>query len=179
MFKVLIPVFLLSMVPVIALADMVKSTITASNGVAVDKETDDFAQRYEYTSPVVVIDLPNPATGLPGHGWTFAVKIRRNTEISPLQLQGGFSYVGDWLHFSSAIFKGGAEADFHALNSSVGDCSGGCTLNESFAINFTPAQVKEHTQDGIVAVQLRAQNGTTVIFNVPVTYFDAVNEIAK
>lgn len=44
---------------------------------------------------------------------------------------------------------------------------------------LTPEDIKKHTQAGILAIQIRAQDTTTAIVEIPTSYLDAVEEVAK
>jgi hypothetical protein len=153
-----------------ASAEAVKSEVTASNGVPVTVYADEFAARYEYSAPVV---KASPCFAL-------VARVKRGTETSSVNLQGSCVYSGSWRFYSSAIFKGGAEAPFTSAGREVGSCRYGCTLTESFRIDLTPAQIKAHTENGIVAIQIRAsKTGDTTILEVPTSYFAAVEEVSR
>ncbi|GGB21362.1 hypothetical protein GCM10011380_08660 [Sphingomonas metalli] len=156
-------------------AQAVRSEVTASNGVPIVVYSDDFAQRYEYTSPSIKA----------GDGQISVAAVRKAGVTTPIELSGFFVYTGDWRRYSSAIFKGGDPAKFIVRGRDVGRCFSSrysrpsCTLSESFAIVLSPVELKAHDDGGTIAVQLRADDTTTVIFQVPVSYFKAVAELSK
>lgn len=158
-----------------AYAQAVKSTVTASNGVEVTVYSDEFANRYEYSAPSIKS----------GDGLILVATIKKGGVAPPPHLTGFFIYSGEWRRYNAAIFKGGDTANFIEAGRDVGSCRssrysrGSCTLTENFKIELTPEDVKKHGQDGKLAIQIRAQDTSTTIFEVPVAYIDAVNEVAK
>ncbi|HEU0135446.1 MAG TPA: hypothetical protein VFR28_11535 [Allosphingosinicella sp.] len=153
-----------------ASAESVKSEVMASNGVAVTVYADEFAARYEYTAPSVKS----------GPCFALVARVKRGTETGSVNIQGSCIYSGSWRFYSSAIFKGGATAPFASTGRDVGSCRYGCTLTESFRIDLTPAQIKAHTENGIIAIQIRAsKTGDTHILEVPASYFAAVSEVSS
>lgn len=155
-------------------AQAVKSTVTASNGVPVTVYSDDFANRYEYSAPSVNA----------GDAFVLVATVKKGGVAPPAELTGAFIYSGEWRRYSSALFKGGDPAKFIEAGREVGRCTSSrysrpsCTLTESFKIELTPAEVKKHAVDGKLAVQVRAQDTSATIIEVPVSYIDAVNEVA-
>jgi hypothetical protein len=156
-----------------ATAQSVKSEVTASNGVIVTVYADDFANRYEYTAPV--INFPD--------GFGLVARIVRPGTVPKTNIQGSFSYRGEWRRYSTALFRGGAEASYNAGSRDVVSCSGsryggGCNLRESFSIDLSPAQIRDHAQDGVIDIQVRAQDTSTALLKIPASYIEAVNEVA-
>lgn len=155
-------------------AQAVKSTVTASNGVEVTVYSDDFANRYEYSAPS--IDLPD--------GFVLVAAIKKAGVVSGPELTGSFIYSGEWRRYNSALYKGGDQAAFVEAGRDVGRCTSSrysrpsCTLRESFKIGLTAEDIKKHAQDGILAIQVRAQDTTTALMSVPVSYISAINEVA-
>lgn len=161
--------------PGVAAAQAVKSTVTASNGVEVTVYSDDFADRKEYTSPYVK----------QADGQLMAATVRTKGITRPIELTGFFIYSGEWRRYASALFKGGDAAEFKSTGRDVGRCSSSrysrpsCTLTESFNIALTPADIIKHGEGGTVAIQIRAEDTSTAIFEVPVSYLKAIAEIAQ
>lgn len=156
-----------------AVAQSVKSEITASNGVVVTVYSDEFANRYEYTAPAINH----------GDGFALVAKIVRAEATTDTHITGTMMYRGDWRRYTSALFRGGVEAPFVERGREVGSCSGsryggGCSLRESYNINITPEQIRTHGANGTVDIQVRAQDTTTTLLSIPTSYFDAVNEVA-
>lgn len=155
-----------------AFAQSVKSVVASSNGVDVTVYSDDFAQRYEYTAPSISM----------AEGFVLVAAIKKAGSITPAYATGTIMYSGEWRRYTNAIFRGGDPAKFTVTDRNVGRCSSSrysrpsCTLSEGFDISFTAADVKKYSQDGILAIQLRAQDTSTVLVNIPVSYIDAVNE---
>lgn len=153
----------------------VRSVTTASNGVQVTVYSDEFAGRYEYTSPSV--DIPD--------GFLLIARVKTGDRAGPADLRGSIVYSDDsWRFYDNAIFRGGARAEFVSNGRDVISCRGsrssrGCSYSESFIINITPDELRQHAQNGILALQLRSNRSTnTVMVEIPTTYFDAVNEVA-
>ena len=159
----------------VALAQMVKSKAVATNGVEVVVYSDDFAGRYEYTAPS--IDF---STGGGGRGVALVAKVRKNGTLNKTSIQGFIIYTGSWQYFTSAAFRGGDPVNYTRTGGDVGSCRYGCTLTEHFSIELSPQDIAKHSENGIVAVQVRAsKTANTGIMNIPVRYIDAINEVAK
>jgi len=156
-----------------AQGEMTKTQYTAPNGVVVDVETDDFAGRREYGSPVVEF---KPDGG--GQGVAIVGRVFDEGKLKDLNVQGFVMYSGDWRFYKTAIFKGGAPADFHSAGHDVGSCQYGCTLTEKFVIDITPEQARAHAENGVVAIQLRGSSSNTAILSVPLSYIEAVAQTA-
>lgn len=157
-----------------AAAQAVKSVVTASNGVPVTVYSDEFANRYEYTAPSVQAD----------EAFVLVATVKKGGVAPPAELSGAIIYSGEWRRYTSALFKGGDPAKFVEEGRDVGRCSSSrytrasCTLTESFKIELTPAEVQKHAQDGKLAIQIRAQDTSATILEIPTAYIDAVNEVA-
>lgn len=153
----------------------VKSTVTASNGVEVTVYSDEFANRYEYSAPSIDVS----------DGFVLVATVKSGGKAPPPYLAGSFVYSGEWRRYHAALFRGGDPAEFIERGRDVGRCHSSrysrpsCTLSESFRIELTPEQIKKHGQDGKIAVQVRAQDTTATVIEVPIAYIDAVNEVAK
>lgn len=158
-----------------AYAQAVKSIVTASNGVEITVYSDEFANRYEYSSPLIRA----------ADGFVMVATVKKGGVAPPPHLSGFFVYSGEWRRYNAAIFKGGDTVNFIETGRDVGRCSSSrysrpsCTLTENFKIELTPQDVKNHGHDGTLAIQVRAQDTSTTIFEVPVAYINAVNEVAK
>ena len=157
-----------------AAAQMVETSVKASNGVSVSVNTDEFAGRYEYASPK--IDLVD--------GYALVAAVKTGTADTGVIVMGGFVYSGDWRFYDSAVFRGGAEAEYLEAGRTVGRCSAsrysnGCTLNEGFRVVLTPEQIQQYGNDGVVAVQIRSRRTTNVaMLQIPIAYLDAVREVS-
>lgn len=159
----------------VASAQSVRSEVTASNGVVVTLYSDEFANRYEYSAPVV---------NFPDAGGFFIVsRMKRAGTATPIQVVGAISYRGDWRYYQSALYRGGAPADYTRVEGRVSSCSGsryggGCYLMERFSIDVTPADVSSHAENGVLQIQIRPNaGGDPVMLNIPVASIDAVNEV--
>jgi hypothetical protein len=156
-------------------AQSVKSTIQAANGVEVTVHSDEFAARYEYTAPT--IDFPNLG------GFALVARTVRGKETTPIQVVGSIMYNGDWRRYHSAILKGGEEVQATFNDRDVVSCRGsrysGCSLREGFRLAPTDQQIKKYAEDGQLQIQLRAAAGEAMLVTIPVTYFEAVKEVAR
>ncbi|MBA4760015.1 hypothetical protein [Sphingosinicella sp.] len=156
-------------------AQSVKSVITASNGVEVTVYSDEFANRYEYTAPLIKTDDVNVLVG----------NVKKSGVTPAPHLTGFVIYSGEWRRYNSALFKGGDKANFIETGKDVGRCYSSrysrpsCTLTENFRIELSPAEIKKHSQYGKIALQIRALDSSATIIEVPMTYIDAVNEVAN
>jgi hypothetical protein len=157
-----------------ASAEMQKSQFTASNGIVVDVNSDDFAGRAEYSAPVIRFSPDNGGTGI-----ALVARTRNAGALGELNVQGFVMYSGDWRFYGSAIFKGGAPAKFKSLGHKVGSCRYGCTLTENFLVELTPAEVEKHAEGGMLPLQIRGRSSDTAIIQVPVSYLKAVLEVAR
>lgn len=158
-----------------AIAQGVASTSVASNGVQVDVYSDDFANRYEYSAPVVKIE----------DGFLLVATVKKGGVAPDPHITGTMMYSGDWRRYETALFRGGEVAKFTSTGRNVGRCSSSrysrpsCSLNEGFRVDISAEDIKKHAQNGILAIQLRAQDTSTAIFEIPVSYFEAVKEVSK
>lgn len=158
-----------------AYAQAVKSTVTASNGIEVTVYSDDFANRYEYTAPTISV----------GDAHVYVATVKKGGVAPAPYLTGFFMYSGEWRRYNSALYRGGDTATFIEAGRDVGSCRSSrysrpsCTLTESFKIELSPAEIKTHSLDGKIALQIRAQDTSATIIEVPVAYLDAVNEVSK
>lgn len=158
-----------------AQAQAVKSVVTASNGVEVTVYSDEFANRYEYSAPSVES----------GEGHLMVATIKKGGVAPAPHLTGFFVYAGEWRKYVSALFRGGDAAQFVERGRNVGSCAssrysrGSCTLTETFMIEVTPAELARHGQGGKIAIQVRAQDTSATVFEIPTAHFDAVKEVAS
>ncbi len=154
-----------------SLAEITRTT--ASNGVIVNMDIDSFANEYSYSSPSVNIDPT-----------TYAFVLRSDGRVTiPSLISGASVYRSShWRFYNSAIIRGGTQVTFVSTLREVQSCSsrmGDCLYVEGFRIRMTPAQLAQATSNGMVEVQLRAQNGPTLFYRIPVSHFEAVNEVAN
>lgn len=157
-----------------ATAQMVESKLTASNGVVITKNSDDFSQRYEYTSPrIETRSSQNALTS------AIVAKVRDGKSLGDAVIQGFIIYFGEWKYFDSAVFKGGDAVNYTKTSGKVETCRNGCEFSERFVIHLSQADIAKHAESGAVPVQIRSQTGDTVLLSVPVSYVVAINEIAK
>lgn len=166
--------FALAVVTSPASGQAVKSTVVAPNGLEVTVYSDDFAERYEYTAPIIDIDK---------FSYALVAKIVENGKSRPVSIVGSISYQGDWRYYEKAIFRGGVEASTVFGDRNVVTCSGsryggGCTLREGFQITPTPEQWQSFAASGVVQIQLRAKDASTTLISVPVSYREAVEAVA-
>jgi hypothetical protein len=158
-----------------AQAEGVKSTLSASNGVEVSLFADEFAGRYEYTAPT--INFPNLS------GFALVASVVQNGVAKPPEIVGSVMYNGEWRRYYSAILRGGESVDSTFNDRDVVSCRGsrysGCSLREGFALRPTKAQIAKYAVDGKLQIQLRAQAGDAVLVDIPVSYIDAISEVAK
>ncbi|WP_426168532.1 hypothetical protein [Sandarakinorhabdus sp. DWP1-3-1] len=153
-----------------------KSQIVASNGVTVDISGDDFANRYEYTGPVVKFSEDNSNDQM---SFAFVAAIKKG-EIPPKRfITGVIYYRGDWHRYASAVFKGGDPAPFVNTSRNVLSCRYGCSYTEGFNMDISADQIKKYSSDGVLQIQIRAQSSNTAIMSIPVSHFDAVAEASR
>ena len=159
-----------------AIAQNQRTTVTASNGVEVSIVSDSFAGRSEFTAPSVRVGDFSTAVG---NLLVAAIKEGGQTRhfVTGFVIYGG----SGWHFYERAIFRGGTEANFTAGGRDVGRCTryGGCSHTEEFEIRITPEEIARHAEQGILPIQLRGRSGNTILFEVPVSYFEAVREVAS
>lgn len=156
-------------------AQMVETHLTATNGIVVDLNSDEFAGRYEYSAPSIKLNINGG-----GSGFALVAKIKKSNAFLPLSIQGSLLYTGEWRYYESAVFKGGDPVDYKPGARNVGSCRYGCSLTEGFFIELSSADIVKHAENGIVAIQLRpTRSSATAMLEVPVAYIEAVNEVAK
>jgi hypothetical protein len=152
-----------------------KTTFNASNGVVVNVNSDSFAERYEYSAPTIKFS----EEGSTEESFALVAKIKTANKAPSTTVQGYIYYKGEWHYYVSAIFKGGVEAKFTSTGRDVSSCRYGCSYNEGFMIDITPAEVAKYSENGVLAIQLRSKATRTAMLKIPVSYFDAVNEASK
>lgn len=161
--------------PMSAHAALVKSTVTATNGVVIDKATDDFAQRFEYTSPAQKIQISDDTKVV-----AFFQRIRKGEVLDKLTVEGFVRYSSrNWRHYRTAVFAGGEPAPFAIGSKDVKMCDRLCFMTEGFFIDLTADQIAKYGKDGAVSVQLRSDSGETALVTLPVSHFAAMEEVAK
>lgn len=151
-----------------------ESVTPASNGVNVTVNGDDFAARYEYSSPAIHI------SGDGNSGVVLVVAVKKGGQVGAVYLTGFVMYSDDWRRYSKAIFKGGEPAALREGGKDVVSCSSRpCSLSETFHIDVTEAQIKKYAEDGKLSIQLRGQSADNFIVDIPVAYLEAVKEISR
>lgn len=150
-----------------------ETKVMAANGVSVSVNGDDFAGRYEYVAPSIDI------SGGGVNGAFFIAAIKKGSTPAMDSYQGFVMYSGEWRFYKSAVFRGGDPVKYTRTDGKVGSCRYGCTLTENFLIELTPAEITKYAVNGIVEIQVRAQNTQTFMLSIPVRYIDAVNEVKK
>jgi len=153
-------------------AAMVASSVTAANGVVVHVQSDDFANRYEYTAPLVKLDSDN-------YSFFLVAAIKQKGVNPDVFITGTLFYSGDWRYYDSAVFRGGAPAHYLPTDRKVVGCSGGCSFQEGFQINLTAKDISDHTANGLLEVEIRARSSDSVQLNIPVSYIDAVKQVSS
>lgn len=158
-----------------AVAQSVKSTVQTSTGIDVTLYSDEFADRYEYTSPSVEI----PGT----QGIAMVAYIKSAGTVRGPEIIGSVVYRGEWRRYNSAILRGGKElsADFGSRD--VISCRGsryssGCLLSEQFRVRLTTEEWESVLQSGKLEMQLRAYSGPAVMVTIPARHYRALLEAA-
>lgn len=172
--KVLLSLLVLCFLSQPALADMIATKIKASNGVEIDLNSDEFAERYEYSAPVINLTSNDGVDG-----YLLIFKVRRAGTLGGVKMQGSIMYRGEWRWYETAVFKGGDAVDFKRTDSEVGSCRYGCSLTEDYSITLTPEQIAKHAENGNIPIQIRARSTQTLMVTIPVAYINALNEVAK
>lgn len=153
-----------------------KSEVVASNGVSVSVHADDFAGRHEYTAPAIEF------TAEDGADVTALVALVRQDgkPVGTPYVAGFVAYSDDWRRYKRAVFRGGAEAPIIQTGNEVISCrSRPCRLLEGFSIRPTKADIEAHSVDGVLEIQVRSERSKNFIIRVPVSYFEAVIELAS
>jgi hypothetical protein len=150
-----------------------ETKMTASNGVVIDVNGDDFSNRYEYSAPSAKPD--------DGEGFFLVAAIDKNGTKTGVMATGSIYYNGEWRFYDQALFRGGESAPGVFGDREVVSCRGsrysqGCSLREGFQINLTDALVQKHAVNGNVQVQLRAKGLYPVMITIPISYYTAVKE---
>ena len=146
----------------------------ASNGVKVSVRSDDFANRHEYTAPIIRFGSDTQDNGV-----VFLARIRDSSGWSQFVVQGIIYYRDDWRRYSSAVFRGGEPANFEVSRRNIVSCRGTpCLLSEVYSIILTSDQISKYTENGNLQIQIRANNSRPFIIEIPAIYFEALNEVA-
>ena len=74
----------------IVLAQTVKSQITAKNGVIIDLNADKFANRYEYSAPMIGFQVGNAAV----ESFALVAKTKSKAVMGKLNVQGAIYFGG-------------------------------------------------------------------------------------
>lgn len=152
-----------------------KSSIMASNGVAVTVYSDSFANSYEYDSPEVKFKADGDQIG----SLAFVSVTKKGGVTTSPTLAVMITYGGDWHHYNSAIFRGGENIDTTVADRRVMSCRYGCSFIETLHLKPTKAQIQKYTENGIIPIQVRSESSHTAIVEVPASYFAAVEELAN
>jgi len=158
-----------------ASAQMVESKVTASNGIVIEINKDDFAGRAEYGASFEKLVGSSSQTG------QFVVAKIINPNSKPrVSVQGFVGYRGEWHHYDNAIFKGGEAVEFINTKKDVVSCRYGCSYSESFIAFPTTEQITKYAENGVLPIQIRGRSsGNTLLLNVPISHIAAINEVAK
>lgn len=156
--------------------DIVKSEITASNGVSVGITTIARANRREIYSPI----LEREGSEI------YAERIDIDGTAGALLLKGSAYYRGRAHLYDKATFSNGDLAVFKRGPVEVRGCKPGpdnqpdCLWSEDFTVTVTSDEVAQHENDGMLEVEL--SGGPTLEktrLSIPVAYFHAVVEVAE
>lgn len=157
-------------------AQMIESRVTASNGVTVTLNSDEFAGRFEYTAPSIKF----------GNGQAFALvaSIKEKGQAREPFITGSIMYSDrTWRMYNQAILRGGETVDAVFADRDVVSCRGsrysGCSYSEGFQLKPTAAQISKYAVDGFLAIQLKGSPGSELILEVPVEYLSAVKEVSS
>lgn len=156
-------------------AQSVKSEVVASNGTPITLYADEFADRYEYSTPT--IEIPNLG------GFYFAARVNRSDTLGPIRIVGSLMYDGEWRYFTSAIFKGGREATATFTDKEVVSCRGsrfgrGCSYREGFSITIQETELREFAENEVITLQLRSRSSENQLISIPLRHFAALKEVA-
>ena len=146
---------------------------TASNGVIVVIQYVEAARRIEYYSP----DIETPI------GTIYISRQDINTVDGELRISGVSTYRRPWRLYDRAVFDDGTSAGYiDGPNEVGGDCQSpaGCIANEYFSVSITPSEIAQHARAGHLNFELKSSRSQDVArFTVPVSYFDAITELAE
>lgn len=152
-----------------------ESTQTASNGVEISVSSDEFADRYEYTAPAIKFGTTSTDNGV-----IFLGRVKTSGILAPVTVQGLIMYKGEWRRYSTAIFRGGKEANLTRTSRDVVTCSSKpCVLSEQYMIDITPEQIKKYTVNGKLEIQLQSQGTNIFMIEVPENYVQALLEVTN
>jgi hypothetical protein len=150
-----------------------KSSVTATNGVVIDVNSDEFSGRYEYTAPSIDIDQGGV------RGAFYVAAIKKGSTPTFEAYQGFVIYSGEWRFYTSAVFKGGDPVRYKRTDGSVGSCRYGCTLTENFTVELSRQEIEKYAEGGILQIQVSSKSLDKFIISIPVKYFEALHEVAK
>ncbi|WP_395444027.1 hypothetical protein [Caulobacter sp. UC70_42] len=154
-----------------------ETKVTASNGVKVSVNADQFAARTAYTSPKAIFQAEGEKIQ---DSEAFAAKVRNADDMSALTIQGRIRYANRWRYYRNAVFKGGDPAPVEITGRDVATCmTSTCIFNERFVIDITPEQIAKYAEGGNLSVQFRSETGQVAVMTIPVSYLEAVQEVAR
>jgi hypothetical protein len=144
---------------------------TASNGVTVTVEGDEFKPSTDYSGPFM-------RTG--EGGYVVAIRKTNSSGATVFIVQGFVIYNTDWRFYDRAYLPGGREVKFTSLGREVGRCSryGGCTHSENYQLTFTSEQIAEGLKSGDLRVQIGSKSNSEFVISIDPAQVRAVAEVA-
>ncbi|MBI1868826.1 MAG: PDZ domain-containing protein [Methylocystis sp.] len=122
----------------------------------------------EFDSEVKVIGLhlfDNPFWGGIRKEWLIRSFINKKTKTVSHQLYIDLDYTGNWHFYDSASDNSATPLHVTQIDSSVGSCSGGCSLSETIGVDMDDKVLRAHASDGY-RVRLNSKSGNTIILTV-------------
>lgn len=143
------------------------SLLVSCGGAPLQKQTvgtqDD---QYSPSATIVGTKLfDNPFGGV-SKEWFIRSFIDKKTGAVTHQLYVETSYIGDWKYYQSANDDTAAPLPFIVIDREVGDCTGGCSLEETFALGLQGSVLRAKAATGY-SVKISAHDGTAFILSVP------------
>lgn len=158
-----------------------KSDVTASNGVKIHINKDEFNEKSEFTSD----DIDFGSEAITSWNRSFFIVAARRKDGRPAEdvfIQGATIYRDDWHNYDVATYRGGDPVDATFGDHEVLSCKGGgkCLLSEMFTIHFSKADIEKHARNGMLDIKLGSNSSTEEpVLRIPVEVIDAVREISN
>jgi hypothetical protein len=134
--------------------------VTASNGVEVQWNSDDFTGNKVFYSPKVkgwnTIRVVAPAGGQPHLLGQVVARVRT----------------------VDAVYRGGAPVDARVINAEFAGCRAYCSYMLTYRINVSNEELAAHTEAGVLPIRIETGETRDVV-SIPLQYFAAVREAAN
>lgn len=97
--------------------------------------------------------------------WLIRTWIDKKTQKVTHQLYVEISYIGEWKYFQMASDDKATSLHVDRISTHVGNCSGGCSLDEAIGISLSDAELRARLGQGY-PIKISAKSGDALIIVV-------------